>query len=167
MNTEPAIKQLEGLGSEIIRLAQCARAHASVARERPDEYVAAAENHFLQLLPLVADARKAAVAAEAARTLTCVYCGHEYPQATPAWGDKALTDHIAKCEKHPMRSVIEDRDRLRRALVGLVGSSDPGRLREMEAAMRTLPAPDADKAAMVNAIHALLAEAEREGEDRG
>lgn len=90
------------------------------------------------------------------RTLTCVYCGHEYPQATPAWGDKVLTDHIAQCEKHPMRAVIEDRDRLRIALIGLVGESDPDALRQMEAAVRMLPAPDEDKAATINAIHALL-----------
>lgn len=49
----------------------------------------------------------------AGRVLTCVYCGHEYPQDTPAHGDKVLTDHIAGCAKHPMRAVIEDRDRLR------------------------------------------------------
>lgn len=37
------------------------------------------------------------------RVLTCVYCGHEYPQDTPAWGNQVLTDHIKICEKHPMR----------------------------------------------------------------
>lgn len=37
------------------------------------------------------------------RVLTCVYCGHEYPQDTPAHGDKVLRDHIKVCEKHPMR----------------------------------------------------------------
>ena len=44
------------------------------------------------------------IAAEG-RVLTCVYCGHEYPQATPAWGDKVLTDHIKVCPKHPMREL--------------------------------------------------------------
>ena len=52
------------------------------------------------------------------RVLTCVYCGHAYPQATPAWGDQVLTDHIKECEKHPIRAVIEDRDG-----VELVGSN--------------------------------------------
>jgi len=37
------------------------------------------------------------------RVLTCVYCGHQYPQDTPAWGSQVLTDHIKICEKHPMR----------------------------------------------------------------
>lgn len=91
------------------------------------------------------------------RVLTCVYCGHEYPQDTPAHGDKVLTDHIAQCEKHPMRAVVSQRDLLRKALVGLVGADDPADLRNMELMMRSLPAPEADKAATINAIHVLLA----------
>jgi hypothetical protein len=90
------------------------------------------------------------------RVLTCVYCGHEYPQDTPAWGDGVLTAHIKTCEAHPMREVEADRDRLRKALVGLVGASEPNELRAMELAMRTLPVPDEDRAATINAIHALL-----------
>ncbi len=47
---------------------------------------------------------------EAARRLvsnvvTCVYCGHEYPEGTPAAKDALLTEHIARCEKHPMREL--------------------------------------------------------------
>lgn len=38
----------------------------------------------------------------AARVLTCVYCGHQYPDGTPAAKHAALTEHIQKCEKHPM-----------------------------------------------------------------
>ncbi len=60
-------------------------------------------------LPYYADAT------DLARVLTCVYCGHQYPQGTPAWGDAALTDHIARCEKHPMRLLREECDRLRAA----------------------------------------------------
>ncbi len=89
--------------------------------------------------------------------LTCVYCGHEYPQDTPTWGSKVLTDHIEQCDKHPMRQMVQDNIRLRRALVGLVGADDPAELRQMEAAMRILPAPDEDKIWTINAIHALLA----------
>ena len=91
------------------------------------------------------------------RILTCVYCGHEYPQGSPTWGDAVLTEHIAKCEKHPMRRTVEERDRLRAALVGLVGASEPADLREMELAMRVLPASAEDKAATLDAIHALIA----------
>lgn len=38
----------------------------------------------------------------AARVLTCVYCGHQYPDGTPAAKHAALTEHIQKCPKHPM-----------------------------------------------------------------
>ena len=46
---------------------------------------------------------------------------------------------------------------LRAALVGLVGADDEDALRQMEAALRLLPAPDSDKTVTINAIHALLA----------
>ncbi len=53
---------------------------------------------------------------------------------------------------------LQDRvDLLRRALVGLVGVDTAEELDQMEAVMRLMPAPDADKAATVNAIHALKA----------
>ena len=91
------------------------------------------------------------------RVLTCVYCGHEYPQATPAWGHKVLTDHIRECPKHPMRKAESDIAMLRNALAGLVGASDKVELEQMEVAMRLMPAPAADKAAGIDAIHALLA----------
>jgi len=38
------------------------------------------------------------------RVLTCVYCGHAYPPGTPEHGDARLTEHIAVCEKHPLRA---------------------------------------------------------------
>ncbi len=91
------------------------------------------------------------------RVLTCVYCGHEYSQGTPAHGNKVLTDHIRVCEEHPLRAAEATIERLRSALVGIVGESDPESLRAMEAVVRLAPAPDADKAVTLNAIHALLA----------
>jgi len=68
-----------------------------------------------------------------------------------------LTDHIRVCEKHPMRKAEADIAMLRAALVGLIGVDGEDELRQMEATMRLLPAPDADKAVSINAIHALLA----------
>jgi len=47
------------------------------------------------------------------RVLTCVYCGHEYPQDTPAAGDAVLTAHIMECEKHPLRAAMAELERLR------------------------------------------------------
>ena len=89
------------------------------------------------------------------RILTCVYCGHEYPQDTPAHGTPVLTDHIAGCKQHPMRAVIEQRDKLRAALAGLVGASSKEELDAMEIGVRSLPGCDEDRAAALNAIHAL------------
>ena len=77
------------------------------------------------------------------RVLTCVYCGHEYPQDTPAHGDKVLTDHITQCEKHPMRAVVSQRDLLRKALVGLVGADDPAELRPLAACVAAVYAVEA------------------------
>jgi hypothetical protein len=90
------------------------------------------------------------------RILTCVYCGHEYPQGTPAAGSEVLTDHIKVCEQHPMRKAEADIALLRAALAGLIGSDTEAELRQMEATMRLLPAPEEDKAVSINAIHALL-----------
>lgn len=53
---------------------------------------------------------------------------------------------------------------LRSALAGLVGASEPGDLRVLEAFLRASPAPAADKADSINAIHALLALEENAGE---
>lgn len=97
-----------------------------------------------------------AEAVQEARILTCVYCGHEYPQDTPTHGDGVLTEHIKICEKHPMRKAESDIVMLRAALVGLIGADSQEELQQMEITMRLLPAPDADKAVSINAIHALL-----------
>ena len=68
-----------------------------------------------------------------------------------------LTEHIKVCEKHPLQKALADIKLLRAALAGLVGVSAKEELEMMELAVRTSPAPDADKASMINAIHALLA----------
>lgn len=90
------------------------------------------------------------------RVLTCVYCGHEYPQDTPASGDKVLTDHIRQCEKHPMKKISDEHAMLRKALVGLVGSDDPKELELIEGTIRVMPVPDVDRMNTINAIQALL-----------
>ena len=95
-------------------------------------------------------------------TLTCVYCGHEYQAGTPASGSdvKVLTDHIKICEKHPMREAEATIDKLKSALSGLVGASEKGELEPMEMLIRSSSAPDADKVAIINAIHVLISLAE-------
>jgi len=82
-------------------------------------------------------------------------CREVLPLLPPV--DLVLTDHIRVCEKHPMRKAEADIAMLRAALVGLIGVDGEDELRQMEATMRLLPAPDADKAVSINAIHALLA----------
>ena len=89
------------------------------------------------------------------RVLTCVYCGMEYPQDTPAWGDKVLTDHIKVCKKHPMKKICDDYVKVRKALVGLVGVDTEKELDAMEAQIRILPVPDIDRMNTINAITAL------------
>ncbi len=91
------------------------------------------------------------------RVLTCVYCGMEYPQETPAWGSEVLTAHIRTCPKHPMRKAEAEIALLRDALAGLVGVSDKTELEQMEIACLVLHVPTEDKIASLNAIHALLA----------
>lgn len=91
------------------------------------------------------------------RTLTCVYCGHEYHQDTPAHGSQVLTDHIKTCSAHPLRKAEADIATLRSALEGLIGAETEDELRQMELAIRSMPAPEADRAVSINAIHALIA----------
>ncbi len=59
-----------------------------------------------------------------------------------------MNDEIAK--------LIRQRDRLCGALLGLIGVDTKEELQTMEAMIRFTPAPETDKAAMLNAIHALL-----------
>ncbi|KKN52405.1 hypothetical protein LCGC14_0612590 [marine sediment metagenome] len=89
-------------------------------------------------------------------TLTCAYCGMAYPEGTPPHGAKILTDHIKVCGKHPMRKAEATISKLRTALVGLVGASTEEKLTMMEIHSRSSLAPDADKVAVINAIHVLI-----------
>lgn len=90
--------------------------------------------------------------------LTCVYCGQAYPEGTPPHGSKVLTDHIAACEKHPMRQVVRDRDKLREALVGLVGCSDKESLSNLRGHMlAAYPNHNPTVQASIMAIDALIA----------
>lgn len=88
--------------------------------------------------------------------LTCVYCGMAYPEGTSPYGSQILTDHIKICEKHPLREAEAKILKLRSALAGIIGASTKDELETMEIAIRTMPAPDADKAVSINAIHVLL-----------
>jgi len=90
-----------------------------------------------------------------ARILTCVYCGREYLQDTPAAGDQVLTDHIRTCAKHPMREAQQAIAKLHSALAGLVGESTPQGLSQLEVGLKLVPMPATEKALMSAAIQAL------------
>ena len=88
--------------------------------------------------------------------LTCVYCGHQYPEGTPPHGSDVLTEHTRVCEKHPLRAAEEKIKKLREALFGLIGVTNKDELEKMEMFLRIQVAPGRDKATAINAIHALL-----------
>lgn len=52
--------------------------------------------------------------------LTCVYCGHQYPEGTPPHGAEVLTNHIQICEKHPMKKIKEENEKLKNFLINLI-----------------------------------------------
>lgn len=66
-------------------------------------------------------------------------------------------EHLYDIACRELSEVIAQRDRLRAALVGVVGVSTREELEQMEAFMRSTPAPAEDKAATIDAIHALIA----------
>lgn len=83
------------------------------------------------------------------------------------WQQKIALDPAVSKEAHDLHQRAEaaeadlsalrsERDKLRTALAGLVGASDHAELEQMEAFIRSQPAPAEDKAAMVDAIHVLL-----------
>jgi hypothetical protein len=93
------------------------------------------------------------------RILTCVYCGMEYPQNTPAWGinEQVLTNHIKICEKHPMRKLEVNYLKVREALVAIVGVDSIEELRQMEKNLISLaPMTSVVKLASLKGIRALI-----------
>ncbi len=87
--------------------------------------------------------------------LTCVYCGKEYPEGTPAWGSQVLTDHIKVCEKHPMRELEVKYRKVRKALADMIGCDNKQELDSMESIMRIAQVPEVDRVNMLNAIDAV------------
>jgi hypothetical protein len=59
-------------------------------------------------------------------------------------------------QDHYIAELEQQRDRFRRALEAIVGVTTREELEQLEAVMRLMPAPAADKAVTIDAIHALL-----------
>ena len=89
-------------------------------------------------------------------TLTCVYCGTTYPEGTPPFGSKILTDHIRVCEKHPMRDLEIRYAKVRGAMLRMAGVSDMSECKAMICALNTIPGNDEQKAAAINLLEVLL-----------
>lgn len=64
-------------------------------------------------------------------------------------------DNLNHCIRAKQK-LADERATLRRALAQLVGADTIEELRNMEAVMRAAPAPAKDKAAAIDAIHALI-----------
>ena len=90
------------------------------------------------------------------RVVTCAFCGQEYPAGTPTHGASVLGEHIKTCVSHPIRDVEKKVVTLRSALARLIGTEDVAELRQIESTIRMAQVPDEDKAAAINAIHALI-----------
>jgi hypothetical protein len=61
------------------------------------------------------------------RVLTCVYCGQQYPQGTPAAGAQVLTNHIRVCPQHPMRALETELRSLRHEVAEFRRNAKPPR----------------------------------------
>ena len=79
--------------------------------------------------------------------------GDEREMTLEEWVARLPACHSARVELVRLKAKS---DRLHRALVGLVGASTKTELQMMELMMRSACAPSADKAASIDAIHALL-----------
>ncbi len=86
--------------------------------------------------------------------VTCVFCGMAYPTNTPTHGAEILTAHVAVCEKHPMKKVLHEKNRLRSALVGFVGA-DGAELEGMKVAVGLMPGDPETKMMALQAIQVL------------
>jgi hypothetical protein len=78
-------------------------------------------------------------------------CGsYDYIQVRP---DEVREWYLAA----DVERVMSHRDRLRAALVKLVSADGRDELEQLEAVIRMMPAPAEDRAASIDAIHALIA----------
>jgi hypothetical protein len=90
-----------------------------------------------------------------ANTLTCVYCGHEYPPGSPAHGADVLTGHIAVCPKHPMAALRHELLQAQRDTESLEGALEV--CMQREDATLTLLDPEEKRVDEVMALRAQYA----------
>lgn len=101
---------------------------------------------------------------ESKTVVTCVYCGHQYPEGTPQSQSSELTNHIKVCDRHPMREAEATIDMLRLSLSNLVGASETKDLNAMEVGIKTIPGQDPESVKVaIQAIKTLIHCNKREG----
>ncbi len=98
-----------------------------------------------ELIDLLAEARDLIIAEGESMDITIQFPQHAWLRRV---NEIVPTDH----KPTPPEDKVA---KLRRALSGLVGVNTKEELDQMEAMLRLMPAPDCDKAAMINAIEAL------------
>lgn len=89
-------------------------------------------------------------------TVTCVFCGHAYPDQTPTSGAAVLKQHIATCTEHPLRAAEAKIEKLRDALCDLVGAHHVDRLRELHDVTADLMPPSKDRDVALAAIRVAM-----------
>ncbi|WP_438029118.1 hypothetical protein [Sorangium sp. So ce233] len=124
---------------------------------RAREEGAAAERERADRLEVERDEARAWVRriTAAERVLTCVYCGQAYPPGTPGHGTDVLTAHVRVCEKHPMRGVEAELERIAPLL--RAARRWAATIRETGRAAEEQIAADLDLAEAVDALDTALA----------
>lgn len=88
-------------------------------------------------------------------TIICKYCSYAYPKAALSNIKGAIANHTQICDHCSLHQAELKIEKLRSALAGLIGAETKEELDGMELALRTIPTPASDKAAMIDAIDAL------------
>jgi chromosome segregation ATPase len=80
---------------------------------------------------------------------------HEWRQDLYPSNVKAEAELVTLRESH--ETLQQERDKLRAALVGIIGADGRAELEQIEVGLRLMPVPAEDKARSIDGIHALLA----------
>lgn len=88
--------------------------------------------------------------------MRCAYCQFDFPIGKdPAADRSAMTQHIKRCQNHPMAKLLQDYQTIRAALVAWIGSDSLDCLKELEKQLRPLAGTSRDAEVALQAINAL------------
>lgn len=100
----------EGLRQDIERLQESHKGKIDLLRETLE----ASNSPYQTVYSAATSAIERAKRAEAAliagpdKILRCAFCGHEYPDGTPATKHQALNHHVVQCLEHPLWKKMHD-----------------------------------------------------------